>query len=157
MIDKLQSMGCVEIIKSYKDGTQDITNIKNTILYAGRCALTNSLANNYGDSYQYYITQMIFGDDGTTPDGVKRYVDAGRNGLFGTTLVRKPVLANIDNSVPTQAIFTSVIRFDELIGVTINEMALQMANGSLYSMTTFPDLTKTEDLQLTLNWRISFI
>ena len=39
----------------------------------------------------------------------------------------------------------------------LNEMALQMANGQLYSMTTFPDLNKTEDMQITFNWRLNFI
>jgi hypothetical protein len=67
------------------------------------------------------------------------------------------VLANIDNSIPTQAIFTSVIKFDEAVGVTLNEMALQMANSELYSMTTFPDLNKTADMQITFNWRLNFI
>jgi hypothetical protein len=69
----------------------------------------------------------------------------------------KPVLASVDPTVLTQVIFTSVITFEEAIGITLNEMALQMANGELYSMTTFPDLGKTEEMQLVFNWRINFI
>lgn len=154
--DQVKPVGNVWIIKDWKDGRRDITDVQNTVLLAGRRALANSLANSIGDSYQYYITRMLFGDGGTV-DGVKRYVNAGRDGLFGTTRVSKPALSNIDGSIPTQVIFTSVIRYDEAVGVTLNEMALQMANGSLYSMTTFPDLNKTEDMQITFNWRLNFI
>ncbi|MCF6237712.1 MAG: FG-GAP repeat protein [Candidatus Marinimicrobia bacterium] len=108
------------------------------------------------DTYDFYVTHMLFGDGGTT-GGVKKYVDAGREGMFGTTRLSKPVISNIDSSIPEQVIFTSVITFDELVGVAINEMALQMANGFLYSLTTFPDLSKTENMQILFNWRINFI
>jgi len=66
-------------------------------------------------------------------------------------------LANSDTSVTAQVIFTSVILFSEGVGLTLNEMALQMANGDLFSMTTFPDLNKTSDMQITFNWRLNFI
>ena len=99
---------------------------------------------------------MLFGDGGTQ-SGVKKYVNAGREGLFGVTRLSKPVISSIDGSIPTQVILTSVIKFDEIIGVTLNEMALQMADGDLYSMTTFADLNKTEDMQLTLNWKLNFV
>ena len=68
--------------------------------------------------------------------------------MFGVTRLSKPALSNIDGAMPTQVIFTSVIKYDEVVGVTLNEMALQMANGDLYSMTTFSDLNKTEDMQI---------
>jgi hypothetical protein len=99
---------------------------------------------------------MLFGDGGTQ-GGVKKFVNAGREGLFGVTRLSKPALSNLDTSIPAQVIFTSVVRFEDAVGVTLNEMALQMANGELYSLVTFPDLNKTEDLQLTLNWRINFV
>jgi hypothetical protein len=154
--DQIRAIGDIERIIDWRDGSRDVIDYCNTILLTGRRALTASLANAIEDAYEFYITRMLFGDGGTQ-SGVKKFVDAGRNGLFGVTQVSKPVLANIDNSIPTQAIFTSVIKFDEAIGVTLNEMALQMANGELYSMTTFPDLNKTEDMQITFNWRLNFI
>ena len=152
----LEVFGDVEIIKEWKDGRVRQVDVDNTILLTGRRALCNSLANNIGDSYSFYITRMLFGDGGTE-DGVPIYVNAGRNGLFGVTRLSKPVIATVDTSIPTQVILTSVISFDEIVGVTLNEMALQMANGDLYSMTTFADLNKTADMQITFNWRVNFI
>jgi hypothetical protein len=154
--EPIQPVGDVEIILSYKNDKEKTINFKNTVLLTGRRALAKSLSNQIGDKYDFYITKMIFGDGGTL-SGVKKFVNAGREGLFGVTRLSKPALANIDTSVPAQAIFTSVIKFDEIVGVTINEMALQMANGQLYSMVTFPDLNKTEDMQITFNWRLNFI
>jgi len=99
---------------------------------------------------------MLFGDEGTT-SGVPKYVNADRNGLFGPTLLSKPIISSLDASIPTQAIFTSVVTFDELVGVNISEIALQMATADLYSMATFPDLGKTSDIQITFNWSLSFV
>lgn len=156
MNDAIRPIGDIEILTEYTNGTREIFNVQNTVLLTGRRALTSCLAGNIGDSYQFYINRMLFGDGGTQ-SGVKKYVDAGRDGLFGVTQVSKPVLANIDSYIPTQAIFTATIKFEEAVGVVLNEMALQMANGDLYSMTTFPDLSKTEDMQITFNWRLNFI
>jgi hypothetical protein len=154
--DNIQTFGNIEIIKEWKNGKKDYLNIKNTILHSGRRALALGLANGIGDSFQFYITRMLFGDGGTT-GGEKKFVEANRNGLFGVVQLSKPVLANIDNAIATQVILTSVMSYDEAVGITLNEMALMMANQDLYSMTTFPDLNKTEDMQITFNWRISFI
>lgn len=156
MQDQLQTRGDVEIIKEWRNGKKESLDIRNTILLNGRRALALGLANAIGDGFNFYITRMLFGDGGTS-GGEKRFVNANRDGLFGVVQISKPVLANIDNSIPTQVILTSVISYDEGIGVTLNEMALQMANGELYSMTTFPDLNKTEDMQITFNWRLNFI
>lgn len=157
MIQELiKTKGDVEIITEWRGGKSEILDIPNTILLSGRRALAKTLANSIGDSFEFYVTRMIFGDGGTF-GGVKKYVNSNREGLFGVTKISKPALANIDNSVPAQVIFTSVIKFEEAVGLTLNEMALQMANGELYSMTTFPDLNKTEDMQITFNWRLNFI
>lgn len=154
--EQIKTKGDVEMIVSFKDGTQKIVDMPNTILLTGRRALAKCLSNQIGEKFQFYITKMIFGDGGTQA-GVKKFVNAGREGLFGVTRLSKPALSNLDNSVPAQVIFTSVIKFDEAVGVTLNEMALQMGNGDLYSMITFPDLNKTEDMQITFNWRLNFI
>lgn len=156
MRDQIQLTGDVQRIIEWRDGRIEEFEFRNTILKSGRQALAKVLAGDIGDEFAFYITRMLFGDGGTQ-GGVKKYVNAGRNGLFGTTRLSKPVISNIDNSVPEQVILTSVIRFDELVGVTINEMATQMANGDLYSMTTFPDLSKTADMQITWNWRFNFV
>lgn len=152
----MKSRGDIEIIKQWRSGEIEVLEERNTILLTGKRALSKSLANAFDGEYKFYITRMVFGDDGTQ-DGVKKFVNANREGLFGVTRLSKPVIATVDTSVPAQAIFTSVIKFDEGVGLTLNEMALQMADGDLFSMVTFPDLNKTEDMQITFNWRLNFV
>lgn len=154
--DKIPSRGDVEIVIEWKDGRKELHDHRNTILTNGRRILARCLANVIGDEYEFYIARMVFGDGGTI-DGVKRYVDAGRTGLFGTTQVSKPVIATLNPSLATQAIFTTVIRFDDALDQTLNEAALVLADGSLFSMVSFPNLTKTSDMQITFSWRISFV
>ena len=152
----VEPVGNVEMIIDYKSGEQEVTSFPNTVLKNGRRVLALTLANQLGSEFQFYITRMMFGDGGTQ-GGVKKYVNGSRNGLFGVTRLTKPVLANLDSVIDTQVIFTSVITYDEVIGVVLNEMALQMANGDLYSMVTFSDFTKSAEMQVTFNWRINFI
>lgn len=140
----------------YKDGTKETIEFKNAILRKGREALAKSLANDLDETYQYYVNRMLFGDGGTAGGSVK-YVDTARNGLFGITRASKSVIAQVDPNIPYQVIFTSVLGFLDANGYAINEMALQMANGDLYSMATFLDLNKTDQMQITWNWRISFV
>lgn len=154
--DELRAVGDVEIVIDKKDGSRETRYVKNTVLRTGRRALARMLSNDLNDQFDFYVNRILFGDGGTV-NGVKKYVDAGRQGLFGVTRVAKPVIANVDNSVPTQVIFTTVLGFEEVVGVTLNEMALQMANGDLYSMLTFSDLTKTEETQITFNWKVQFV
>ena len=156
LTEQIRLIGDVDYVIDWKDGRQEIGGFKNTVLKQGRKSLAKALANQLSGGFQFYITHMLFGDGGTQ-GGVKKYVDAGRNGLFGTTRLYKPVIAMIDPTIPTQAIFTAVIAFDEAVSVTLNEMALQMADGNLYSLTTFADLNKTADMQITWNWRLNFI
>jgi len=156
MNETIQTKGQVSLSIEYDDGTIVNTSFKNTILAVGREALTSCLANSIGDSFNFYISRMIFGDGGTT-GGVPKLVNANRNGLFGTTRISKPVFANIDPNVTSQVVFTSVIPASEGNGYTYNEMALRLNNGDLYSMVTFPDLNKTASMQWTWTWRLNFI
>jgi len=131
--------------------------INNTILRSGKSALAMSLANELsGQYYPFYINSIMFGNGGMV-DGKLRTVNSERSSLFGSEVVSKSIISSIDPNIPTQATFTSVLTFDDAVGQTINEMALEMANESLYSMVTFPDLMKTSDIQITWNWRINFI
>lgn len=128
----------------------------NTILKTGRVALAKLISRSFKDVPNFYVNRMIFGDNGTA-GGVPKFVNEDRQGLFGLTVVSKPVVASIDPAVPTQAVFTSVVAFGEANSVALNEMALQMANGDLYSMLTFPDLNKTSGMEVVVNWRISYV
>jgi hypothetical protein len=155
-ISKIKTCGHVQAIIDYKYGEQKIIDFPNTVLTKGRESLAASLANEFTEPYNYYINRMLFGDGGTA-DGSTKYVSSGRNGLFGITQASKPVIATIDANIPSQVIFTSVVSFSEANGAVLNEMALQMANGNFYSMVTFPDLSKTSQMQITWNWRLSFV
>jgi len=148
--------GYVTVNIEYKDGKKENIEFKNTILRKGREALAKSLANDLGDTYQFYVNRMLFGDGGTAGGSVK-YVDTTRNGLFGITRASKSVISQVDPNIPSQVVFTAVLGFNDANGYALNEMALQMANGDLYSMATFLDLNKTDQMQITWNWRISFV
>jgi hypothetical protein len=154
--EEIKLFGDVEAIIDYKDGRREVLEFRNTILRKGREALAASLANEIGTSYDFFVSRMLFGDGGTT-GGVPKYVNTERNGLFGVTRVSKSVISSVDPDIPSQVIFTSVVSFDEGNGYALNEMSLQMNNGDLYSMLTFPDLNKTEQMQITWNWRLSFV
>lgn len=154
--EPLQVIGTVERIVEHLDGRTERSQVRNTILRLGREALSKSLANNISSTYDYYVNRMIFGDGGTS-GGTLKYVDTQRTGLFGITRASKPVIASVDPNIPSQVVFTSVLTFDDANGYALNEMALQMANGDLYSMVTFADLNKTSSMQITFNWRLSFV
>lgn len=154
--EPVKVIGTVQRIIEYKDGTKEVFEYKNTVLRNGREALARSLANDVSDIYEYYINRMLFGDGGTS-GGTLKTVETQRNGLFGITRASKPVISTVDPSIQTQVVFTSVLTFDDANGFALNEMALQMANGNLYSMVTFADLNKTSNIQVTFNWRLSFV
>lgn len=157
MNENLECKGEISAIIEFIDNKKETIEFKNTILRKGRMALASSLANEFGSDYDFFISRMVFGDGGTTGTGVPKQVNTERNGLFGSARVSKPIIANIDPNNPTQVIFTSVVTFEEGNGFTLNEMALQMRTGDLYSMATFPGITKTNQMQITWSWRISFI
>ena len=154
--DTVKSQGFIKAVIDYKCGKQEILEFPNTILNTGRNALASGLTNTIGSGFNLYINRMLFGDGGTA-DGTTKYVSSSRNGLFGITQASKPVISSVDPNVPSQAIFTSVVSFADANGAVLSEMALQLATGDLYSMATFPNLTKTSSMQITWTWRINYI
>lgn len=160
--------GIVEfIIENKNKNTIDRYCIKNTILKKGKEALAATLANSTiglsqteggpSERNSFYISRMVFGDGGVDDNDKTKSVAESRYSLYGTRVLTKPVIASVDPKIRTEVIFTSVVSYSEGNGNVLNEMALQMANGELYSMVTFPNLTKTENIQITWNWRINFI
>ena len=156
MNELLNPKGEIKIIINYDNGEQVSWVTKNTILNSGKQAIAKSLTNQIDGDFNYFITRMIFGNGGTQ-EGSPRYIYTDRNGLFGLTVLTKPVISSTDPNVPQQAVFTSVVRLDDAVGQTINEMALELANGDLFCMATFADLSKTAQMQITFNWKISFV
>jgi hypothetical protein len=152
----IKAVGCIDALIEYTDGSTKVIEFHNTLVRTGRAAMAAALTNAVSKDFNLYVNRMIFGDGGTV-GGVLRFVNSDRNGLFGITRASKPVIAQVDANNNTQATFTSVITFQEANGFTLNEMALQLATGDLYSMATFPDLNKTSQMQITWNWRLSFV
>ena len=149
--------GEIEIVIKDRNGHETKSLVKNTVLQKGREALAASLARDYGASYEYYIDTMTFGTGGVDGSNNPKYIDASRTALF-TPVSELPLSAVIDSLRENEVVFTSVMPFDyEYDPMEISEMALKMANGSLYSMATFPMVTKTADMQITWNWRVSFV
>lgn len=152
----IKATGHVYATIEHKSGLVETISFPNTITTKGREALAATLTNDTGTNFNLYINRMLFGDGGYTMGNTK-YVSSDRNGLFGVTQASKPVISSVDPNIPSQAVFTSVLAYSEANGVTLNEMALQLATGDLYSMVTFPDLTKTSSMQITFNWKLSFV
>lgn len=168
MKDSQNVLGHVDFIITNKfDKSITKYTVKNTILKKGKEALAATLANSTislsateggpSERNSFYITRMIFGDGGIDNSNKTKPVPESRYSLYGTKILSKPVIASIDPKIRTEVIFTSVVSYSEGNGSVLSEMALQMANDELYSMVTFPSLTKTEQIQITWNWRINFI
>ncbi len=155
--ENVPQRGDVEIIIDYNDGRErEVRWVRNAILQTAKNSHANALVNNFGNTFQYYIDHIIFGTNGTL-NGVPKVVDASRNGLFGVTLLNKPVLSIVNPQMLSQAIFTAVIANNEANGNIINEIALVMKSGDLYSMVTLGGISKSASMQITLNWRLSFV
>lgn len=156
MYDVIRQYGEVDVTIQNKNGIENTFTIKNAILTNAKNAHANAVCNNIGQTYQYYISNMIFGTNGTL-NGSPKVVETSRSGLFGSTLVNKQVMSTINPQMSNQGIFTAVIGFDEGNGSIINEMALMMKNGELYSMVTLGGISKDSTIQIIFNWRISFV
>lgn len=148
--------GHVNGLIEYRNGEIKKFDFPNTVLRTGKNVLAKCLTNSVNDPFDFFVERMIFGTNGTSGD-TPRFVDDSRNGLFGPVLLSKSVISDVDESSVGTSIFTAVVTFDEGVGNNLNEMALQLDNGDLFSMVTFPDLGKTSDMQLTWNWTISFL
>lgn len=151
-----QCEGFYEIIIEDISGDKKEIHRKNTVLRTGRLALVKVITAETGSYTSLFISRIIFGSNGTS-GGQPKFVDVNRTGLFGPIVLDKTVFATIDSSNPTQAIFSTIVTYSDAVGSTLNEMALVMNDGSLYSMATFGDIVKTNTMQITFNWRINYV
>ena len=154
MIETVEALGGVEIIIEHKHKPKEIRNYRNTILDKGRQSIINFLTN---QTKSTYVQNMLFGDGGMNENEEKRAVTLDRNSLYGVTRAKKPVIAQVNPTVRNQAIFTAVLTYDEANGYSLNEMALQLNDENLFSMVTFPHIGKTDQMQITYNWKINVI
>lgn len=151
-----KAVGRVEAIIEFSNGKKSVLMVDNTVLNLGKIALAKTLANDTGAYTNFYINRMIFGDQGTS-SGEPKIVSANRTGLFGSTIANKPVVAAINPDNTAQAIFTATLAYSDAVGYALSEMALVMNNNELFSMVTFPDLTKTVNMQIVFNWYVSMV
>lgn len=156
MLEFIKPCGAGEIIiEDFSDNSRRVIPFKNKVVNGGRAALAKSLGNLFGGDYQYWIYSMNYGAGGTV-GGVPRYVEATRAGLWGPTVASKAVLATFD--ADTNGItFTSVLLTTDAAGQTINEAALVMKSGDVFSQTTFGDINKTATMQITINWQMNMV
>jgi len=131
--------------------------VKNAVLTTGKQALARSLAGDIGQAYDFYVCKMLFGTNGTDGGGKPKIVNVDRTALFGPVAVAKAVSAIVDPNVRSRVIFTAVLLDSDAVGETINELALQMYNGDLYSMATRGGIAKDALTQLTFNWKVNFL
>ena len=154
--ERINSKGLVDIIITDLSTNEVVNRYKqNTVLLGGKTLMARSLAGEVNDPFDFYVSSMEFGTgglDGTTP----KTVNSGLNSLYLSAGVEVLVGRAWSNSAPTQATFTGTLNTDTGNGVDFNEAALKIANGDLFSMVTFPALSKTSNLQITLNWTIVF-
>ena len=153
---EVESKGFIDIKIEDLKGTVSEYTVRNTVLRTGRYALAKMITNNVPEARNLYVLRMLFGISGTS-GGQPKVVNTNRTSLFGPIVSDKPVLAAIDNNNPTQAIFTSVLGYNDANGYSLSEMALLLNDDSFYSMATFGDLNKTNQIQITFNWRINYI
>lgn len=153
----IKAVGTVEAIIEYSNGKKIKLATPNTVLILGRTAIVNTLINNTGEYPNLYINRMVFGDGGVDGTGTPKLVTTNRTGLFGTVRSSKPVVSTANPDNTTQAIFTSVLTYEDANGYALSEMALVLINGDYYSMVTFPSITKNSSMQITWNWSVSMV
>jgi len=141
-------------IKNKRDNTETELKFPNLILNSAKVYLTNSIVGNF--KTPVFISTMLFGDGGTEV-GKEKDVDSLQQSLFGITRVKKEVIPQIDPEVPNQAIFSALVEEKDGNGHVLNEMGLQLNNGELFSLATFPDLFKDDQMEIAWSWYICFI
>jgi Phage tail-collar fibre protein len=153
MNDSIIVKGYIKIkIKDKLSGRVDILRF-NTVLNSGRKFLANCLLEYPSKPY---IANMLFGDGGTV-NGEPKEVLPTQDKLNGVVRIRKPVVAQLDPDVPNQAIFSVMLGYDEGNDLVINEMALELSDENLFSLSTFSDLNKTDQMEITYGWFVQFI
>ncbi len=150
----IKTIGTIKRIIEYRDGRKEVYCFNNAALTTGKSVFALTLANQLESPP--YITNMLFGDGGTQNQKLQE-VRSNRQRMFGITRVSKPVVVHVDPESPTQVEFTAVIEYQEATDQVLNEMALELSNGDLFSMAVFQDLHKTDDMRVSWTWALSFI
>jgi len=150
--DSIAIKGYVVRKVTYRDGRIETDSFSNTVLATARTAGATSLVS----KEPLYITHMLFGDGGTENQQIKPVV-SNQDWLNGVTRAKKEVAAQINPELPTEAIFTAALDYEDANGSNVNEMGLLTNTGKLYCMATFPDMGKTDNMRVDWDWHVLFV
>lgn len=165
----VKAKGSIKIDIEYNNGKKFTQLCDNVVLISGREALAKSLTNTLGTCPAattnsigelvpaLYINAMIFGNQGVDGTLTPKVVSPARTTLYGPAIASKPVNSYVDGTVTTNAVFVATLLYGDAVGYNVNEMALQLSDNTLYSMVTYPNLSKTADMQVTFTWTLSFV
>lgn len=155
--ENMESYGEVDIIiENVVTGKKTITTHKNKGLRVGKEKVVASLANQINSSFDFYIANALIGTSGTS-GGTPKVVEDTRTGLFGSTLLTKPVITSIDPNNLRKISCTFVITTSEANGSNLNEFLLQLKSGEAFAMISRGDIAKDSSTAITVNWRISYL
>lgn len=152
MGEVVQAKGYIKRKIKYKDRVE-YTEFNNKVLNSGKELLAASLLEGVD---RPYVTHIVFGDGGTDK-GVPKEVQPSQEGLNGVVRIKKEVVAQINPEMPTQAIFSVVVGQEDGNGFTLNEMGLELSNGKLYSLATFANLDKKDDMEIEWSWYCYYV
>lgn len=154
MIEQIVPKGYIQARIRYKNNKIETLIFKNQVLNTGKIFLAKCLLEDYKGTV--HVANMLFGDGGTQ-NGTPKEVSPSAQNLNGVTRIKKSVVAQINPDSPMEAIFTVIIGENEGNDFVTNEMGLELSDGSLFSLSTFADLNKTDQMEITWGWSITFM
>jgi hypothetical protein len=148
-MDIIKPKGFIEARIKYKN-TNTVKTIKfnNQVLNGGKRFLAKCLLE---DSTSIHVAYMLFGDGGTINRQPKEILPS-QDKLSGVIRVKKPVIAQLDSDILAQVIFSVMIDDNEGNEFPLNEMGLELSDGTLFSLSTFADLNKTDQMEISWSW-----
>jgi len=154
MRDYIETIGQINLIIKQNDQINHL-HYKNQLLNSGRRFLLSHLMPR-PSSTPIFLKNILFGDGGTV-DGKVRQVVPEMEQLFGVTRMKKEAVVQVNPEISTQLLLTVVVSESEGNDFTLNEMALELSDGTLFSLATFPDFNKTDKMELTWLWSIFMV
>jgi hypothetical protein len=154
MIDVIKPKGFIRAkIRFINTGETRIIEFHNMVLNGGKEFLAKCLL----EGSKPIIANILFGDGGTEDNGQPKEVSPSRDKLHGITRIKKSVIAQVDPETPTQVIFSIVVDENEGNEHPLNEMGLELSDGTLFSLSTFSNLNKTDQMEISYWWFVSFV
>jgi hypothetical protein len=152
--DYIKTIGQISLIIK-QGGQKSQFSFQNQLLNGGRRFLISNLLQR-PSSTSIFLKNMLFGDGGAVNDDVKPVVPEMEQ-MFGVTRMKKEAVVQINPEIPTQLLLTVIVPENEGNDFALNEMALELSDGTLFSLATFPSFNKTDQMELTWLWSVFFV